>query len=207
MFARRCPQNFPQRIPKWRLPRRRLPAAGTCKSRWRACVTAAPLTPGARRSPGLSGTPRNCDRPGTLRPGIPRPCVMPCVTMPRRSRLPSSRCWAMCWRLRGASGGIPVNSMKDVTRPAAPDHREVLIAGPQVRRMLRQLGWRGAGQPVRSVSEAMAVCMSAALLTGMRAGELCALARRDLHEDHAVLHTSKTGKGRHVPLTATRAVP
>src|SRR6218665_237472 len=102
-------------------------------------------------------------------------------------------------------GWIPVNPMKDVTRPAAPDHRAVLIAGPQVRRMLRQLGWRGAGQPVRSVSEAMAVCMSAALLTGMRAGELCALARRDLHEDHAVLHTSKTGKGRHVPLTATRA--
>lgn len=100
-------------------------------------------------------------------------------------------------------GWIPINPMKDVTRPAAPDHREVVITGAQVRRMLRQLGWRGARKPVRSMSEAVAACMLAALLTGMRAGELCALTWPHVHADHVRLLTSKTGKGRDVPLTAT----
>lgn len=100
-------------------------------------------------------------------------------------------------------GWIAVNPMRDVTRPASPDHREVVITGPQVRRMLRQLGWRGVAGPVRSVSEAVATCMLAALLTGMRAGELCALTWSDVHADHVRLRTSKTGKGRDVPLTAT----
>lgn len=96
-------------------------------------------------------------------------------------------------------GWISVNPMKDVGRPAAPDHREIVISGPQVRRMLRQFGWKGASNPVRSVTEAVAVCMLAALLTGMRAGELCALQWVDLNSDYVRLHTSKTGKGRDVP--------
>lgn len=96
---------------------------------------------------------------------------------------------------------IAANPMRDVSRPAEPDHREVLITGPQIRRMLRQLGWRGSKQPVRTVSQAVAVCFLAALLTGMRAGELCALRWDDIAEHHARLRTSKTGKGRDVPLT------
>lgn len=100
-------------------------------------------------------------------------------------------------------GWLTVNPMRDVGRPAAPDHREIVITGPQVRRMLRQLGWKGSRKPVRSVTEAVAVCMLAALLTGMRAGELCALQWADLNADHVRLHTSKTGKGRDVPLTPT----
>lgn len=98
---------------------------------------------------------------------------------------------------------IPANPMRDVSRPAEPDHREVLITGVQIRRMLRQLGWRGRRQPVRSVSEAVAVCFLVALMTGMRAGELCALRWDDVKERHARLHTSKSGKGRDVPLTPT----
>lgn len=93
-------------------------------------------------------------------------------------------------------GWIAANPMKDVTRPTSPDHREVVITGPQVRRMLRQLGWSGVAGPVRSVSEGVATCMLAALLTGMRAGELCALTWDDVHADHVRLRTSKTGKGR-----------
>lgn len=100
-------------------------------------------------------------------------------------------------------GWINVNPMKDVGRPAAPDHREIVISGPQVRQMLRQFGWKGARKPVRSVTEAVAVCMLAALLTGMRAGELCALQWVDLNADYVRLRTSKTGKGRDVPLTPT----
>lgn len=96
---------------------------------------------------------------------------------------------------------IPANPMRDVSRPAEPDHREVLITGPQVRRMLRQLGWRGRKHQVRTVSQSVAVCFLAALLTGMRAGELCALRWDDIAQHHARLRTSKTGKGRDVPLT------
>jgi integrase len=98
---------------------------------------------------------------------------------------------------------ITTNPMRDVSRPAEPDHREVIIHGPQVRKMLRQLGWRGSRQPVRTVSQAVAVCFLVALQTGMRAGELCALQWDDIKEHHARLHISKSGKGRDVPLTAT----
>lgn len=96
---------------------------------------------------------------------------------------------------------IHTNPMRDVGRPAEPDHREIIIHGPQVRRMLRQLGWAGSKHPVRTVSQAIAVCFLVALQTGMRAGELCALQWPDIKEHHARLHTSKSGKGRDVPLT------
>jgi integrase len=98
---------------------------------------------------------------------------------------------------------ITTNPMRDVSRPQEPDHREVIIYGPQVRKMLRQLGWKGSKQPVRTVSQAVAVCFLVALMTGMRAGELCALEWGDIKEHHARLHTSKSGKGRDVPLTPT----
>lgn len=98
---------------------------------------------------------------------------------------------------------IPANPMRDVSRPAEPDHREVLITGPQIRRMLRQLGWRGRKHQVRSMSEAVAVCFLVALETGMRAGELCALTWSDIKEHHARLRADKVNatKGRDVPLT------
>lgn len=100
---------------------------------------------------------------------------------------------------------IHTNPMRDVSRPAEPDHREVIIHGPQVRLMLRQLGWQGSRRPCRSVSEAVAVCFLVALMTGMRAGELCALQWGDIKEHHARLHTDKVNKsmGRDVPLTPT----
>lgn len=94
---------------------------------------------------------------------------------------------------------IAVNPMRDVGRPANPDHREVVIHGWQIRRMLRAMGHGG---PVRSVSQAVAVCFLVALTTGMRAGELCGLQWADVHDDFVRLRTSKTGKGRDVPLSA-----
>jgi integrase len=36
----------------------------------------------------------------------------------------------------------------------------------------------------------------------MRAGELCAIRWPDVKADHVVLHVSKTGAGRHVPVSA-----
>lgn len=99
-------------------------------------------------------------------------------------------------------GWLRGNPMTDVRRPAEPDHRERVITPREVRAMLRSLGWRG---PVRSVSAAVAHCFVLALQTGMRAGELCGLAWEDVRGDYVVLHAgaTKTGKGRHVPLTPT----
>jgi integrase len=94
---------------------------------------------------------------------------------------------------------IEVNPMRDVRRPANPDHRSRVISGTEVRGMLRALGYtRG---PVRTVSQAVALAFLFALATGMRAGEICALEWPDVRADHVILHTSKTGAGRHVPLS------
>lgn len=94
---------------------------------------------------------------------------------------------------------IAVNPMRDVRRPAEPDHRTRVISGPEVRAMLRAMGH---ARQVRSVSQAAAYAFLLALFSGMRAGEICALAWPDVRADHVVLHTSKTGAGRDVPLTA-----
>lgn len=103
-------------------------------------------------------------------------------------------------------GWVTVNVVRDVRKPASPDHRERLISGPEVRALLQQLGWRRA--PARSVSQAVGNCLLVALMTGMRAGELCALRWDDVRRDHCLLRTSKTGKGRAVPLVpaARRAI-
>jgi integrase len=72
--------------------------------------------------------------------------------------------------------------------------------------MLRVLGHRREAQPPGAVitgNQAVALCFLLALMTGMRAGELCAIGWPDVHEDFVRLRTSKTGVGRDVPLTAS----
>lgn len=97
---------------------------------------------------------------------------------------------------------IADNPMRDVRKPAEPDHRERVIQPAEVRRMLRVLGW-STRKPVRSVAQAVGHCFVAALQTGMRAGELCGLRWDDVEDDHVRLHAgrTKTGKARQVPLT------
>lgn len=99
---------------------------------------------------------------------------------------------------------IADNPMRDVRKPAEPDHRERIIQPVEVRAMLRVLGW-SRRRPVRSVGQAVAHCFIAALQTGMRAGELCGLRWADVAKDHVQLHAgkTKTGKARQVPLTPT----
>lgn len=99
-------------------------------------------------------------------------------------------------------GWLPENPMRDVTKPAEPDHRERIISGPEIRAMLRILGW-SRRSPIRTVSQAVAHCFIAALQTGMRAGELTGLEWGDVRQDYCTLHAgrTKTGKGRQVPLT------
>lgn len=93
---------------------------------------------------------------------------------------------------------IEVNPMRDVTRPENPDHRERLITGPEVRKVLRALGY---GFPARSVSQAVAACFLMALATGMRAGELCGLRWSDVKGDFVRLPMTKNGSPRDVPLS------
>lgn len=96
---------------------------------------------------------------------------------------------------------IPVNPMKDVSRPQEPDHREKIISGPEIRSMLRAMQW-APGQPVRSVSAAVAHAFLLALQTGARAGEICALRWEDVRADHFVVVDGKTGR-RDVPAVPT----
>ncbi len=96
-------------------------------------------------------------------------------------------------------GWIAVNPLEDVRKPQAPDHRERVLLGYEVRGMLRSL--RYAGGPVRSVSQAVAVAMLLALATGMRAGELCGLTWANVKGTYCRLPRTKNGSARNVPLS------
>lgn len=96
---------------------------------------------------------------------------------------------------------IRVNPMRDVKRPANPDHREVVIHGWQVRRMLRALGYTPRG-PVRTMAQAVAMAFVMALSTGMRAGEIAGLTWDRVRGDHVRLPETKNGSARDVPLSS-----
>lgn len=95
---------------------------------------------------------------------------------------------------------IQTNPMRDVKRPANPDHREVVIHGWQVRRMLRALGYTRR-RPVRTVAQAVASAFLLALSTGMRAGEVTGLTWDRVRGDHVRLLETKNGSARDVPLS------
>jgi len=95
---------------------------------------------------------------------------------------------------------ISVNPMADMRKPKAPEHRSVVISRREVRLMLREMGY-SSRKPVRSMSQAVAVCFLVALRTGMRAGELCGLRWDLVHDGYCTLPVTKT-KPRDVPLTA-----
>lgn len=103
-------------------------------------------------------------------------------------------------------GWLDANPAQGVRRPAQPDHRDRVITGLETRKMMRQLGWptrqADGARRVRTVQQAAAVCFVLALMTGMRAGELCGLKPADVMPDHLKIRSGKTGK-RDVPLTPT----
>jgi integrase len=99
-------------------------------------------------------------------------------------------------------GWIASNPMREVKRPAEPDHRERIITQAEIDAMVAQLG-AGEG-PVRSVSQAVGVCFLVALETGMRAGELCGLTWDRVNGSFVRLTAAtKSGRPRDVPLTPT----
>lgn len=93
-------------------------------------------------------------------------------------------------------GWIESNPMRDVRKPAEPDHRERIISASEIRAMLRVLGWKSKW-PVRSVSAAVANAFLLALQTGCRAGEICGLRWTDVGDGFFRVD-GKTGK-RDVP--------
>lgn len=96
---------------------------------------------------------------------------------------------------------IGTNPMRDVRRPANPDHRDVIIQPWQARRMLRALGYTRRG-PVRSMGQAVAMAFLLALSTGMRAGEIAGLTWDRVRGDHVRLLETKNGSARDVPLSS-----
>lgn len=98
---------------------------------------------------------------------------------------------------------IRVNPLRDVKKPSKPPHRKRVIKGNEIRGVLRALGYSGK-KPVRTVSQAVAVCFLVALATGMRAGELCGLRWEDMKEAYGTAHNVKArerGVSRDVPLS------
>lgn len=100
---------------------------------------------------------------------------------------------------------IAVNPVKDVKRPPEPPARKRLISDAERDAMVAALGFDGG--TVETVKQECAVVFLLALETAMRAGEILALTPADVNYKRrvAVLHKSKTGPGRDVPLS-TRAV-
>lgn len=96
------------------------------------------------------------------------------------------------WRL------VQSNPVKDVRKPRAPDHREVVISRAQIRTMLRAMGHRSTGR-ITEVRQSVAVAFLLALRTGMRAGEICGLTWERVKSDHCELPVTKTVP-RDVPL-------
>jgi integrase len=98
---------------------------------------------------------------------------------------------------------LKTNPIRDVKKPRQPPHRNRVISGPEIRNMLRMLGY--SKEPPRSVSQAVAVAFLVALCTGMRAGELCGLRWADMRESYGTAHNVKAiekGLSRDVPLTS-----
>lgn len=97
-------------------------------------------------------------------------------------------------------GWIDINPVRDIRKPRHPDHREVLITRPQIKAMLREMGYRpDAG--CRSVSQAVAAAFLMALRTGMRAGEICGLTWAKVFPDHCKTSGKTQAATRDVPIT------
>ena len=94
---------------------------------------------------------------------------------------------------------IETNPVKDVRKPRAPDHRNVIITTSQIKQVLKHLDYT-KDMPVRSISCACGFAFLFALRTGMRAGEICGLTWANVKDDYCILPVTKTTP-RNVPLS------
>jgi integrase len=94
---------------------------------------------------------------------------------------------------------IDRNPVRDVRKPPEPPGRDVIISRHEIKLMLRSLNY-SPRRRVNSITQSVAVCFLLALRTGMRAGELCGLRWRNIHNGYCKLPVTKTVP-RDVPLT------
>jgi integrase len=94
---------------------------------------------------------------------------------------------------------ITENPVKDVRKPASPDHRRILISRAQVRKMLSVMAYHR--QPCKNATQAVCVAFLVALRTGMRAGELCGLTWDRVFDHHCSTSGKTAAARRDVPLT------
>lgn len=92
---------------------------------------------------------------------------------------------------------LAVNPCTDVRRPTAPPHRERVITRPEIRAMLRALGYPARSLPRHAVAHAFLL----ALRTGMRQGELASIRWVDVRDNFIRLPDTKNGTVRDVPLS------
>lgn len=88
------------------------------------------------------------------------------------------------------------NPFKDVRRPADPPARDRVITGPEMRKVLRALGWRKA--PPDTLQQQAGFAFLLAMSTAMRASEVLKASYRD---NVARLDDTKNGTARDVPLS------
>lgn len=93
---------------------------------------------------------------------------------------------------------IDKNPLRDMRKPASPNHRKRIIQPREIREMLRVMGY---ARRVRTVSQAVACAFLLALSTGMRAGEIAGLTWDRVKSDHVHLPMTKNGEERDVPLS------
>jgi integrase len=93
------------------------------------------------------------------------------------------------------------NPCESVRKPSPPPHRERTLRWWEIKRLLREMGYRPRGGPVTTQSQSLAVCLLLALRTGMRSGELCSLTWSQVEERYVHLPLTKNGRARSVPLS------
>jgi integrase len=97
-------------------------------------------------------------------------------------------------------GWVDSNPCRMIRKPVNSKHRERVLQWWEIKRMLREMGYKKHGR-VASTGQAVAICMMTALRTGMRAGELTGMRWTQVYERHCHLPTTKTGRPRDVPLS------
>lgn len=96
-------------------------------------------------------------------------------------------------------GWIKQNPCRSIKRPGGTPHRERVIHWHEIRAMLSVLRYSRL-KPELQI-QATAICFLLALSTGMRAGELCSMEWKNVHEDYVRLPDTKNGTIRNVPLS------
>lgn len=99
-------------------------------------------------------------------------------------------------------GWLKDSPLKDVKKPTKPPHRDRLISGDEVERLISALGYY-EGLPIETKQQQIAIAFLFALETAMRAGEIVELTwdRVNLQKRFVSLAETKNGDSRNVPLS------